>query len=94
MYLKKASKPSGILIDEDVFGLADIIENQYVIKLATTLKLATVNRVTALTIKIWHAYIKDLGYKSLLELRKLANEIEIKRPSPTEIYNKCIKGRL
>lgn len=27
MYLKKASKPSGILIDEEVFGLADIIKN-------------------------------------------------------------------
>lgn len=32
-----------------------------------------------------------LGYKSLLELPKLANEMEIKEPATTKIYSGCIK---
>ncbi len=50
VFLRKASQPSKIVVDEEVFGLADIIKNQYVIRLAETPKPATVNRVTASTI--------------------------------------------
>ena len=93
IFLKKVGLPSEIVVDEDVFGLSDIIENQYVFQLAETLKPATVNQITALTIETWHARIGHLGYRSLLKLSKLANEIEIKEPSPTEIWSGCMKSR-
>lgn len=43
IFLRKAGQPSKIIIDEEIFDLADIIENQYVIWLTETLKSATVN---------------------------------------------------
>ena len=49
--LKKAGQPSKIVIDKKVLGLANIIKNQYVIRLAETPKLTTVNWVIAPTIK-------------------------------------------
>ena len=85
VFLRKAGQPSEIVVDDEVFGLADIIENQYVIRLAENPKPATVNRVTAPTIDTWHARMGHLGYRSLLELPKLASGIEIKGPAPTEI---------
>ncbi len=93
VFLRKAGQPSEIVVDEKVFGLADIIENQYVIRLAETPKPATVNRVTAPTIETWHAPMRHLGYKSLLELLNLAHGIEIRRPAPTEICSGCMKDR-
>lgn len=57
VFLRKASQPSKIIVDEEVFGLANIIENQYVIWLVDTPKPTIVNRITALTIETWHAQI-------------------------------------
>ena len=31
IYLRKAGQPSEIVVDEEIFGLANIIENHYVI---------------------------------------------------------------
>ena len=93
MFLRKARRPSEIVIDEEVFGLADMIENQYFIRLAETSKHATVNRVIAPNIETWQARMRHLRYKSLLELPKLTNRIEIKGPAPTQICSRCIKGR-
>ncbi len=90
--LKKSGQPSEIVVDEEVFGLADIIKNQYVIRLAETPKPAVLNRVTAPTIKTGHAWIEHLGYKSLLEIPNFANGIEIKETATTEICSGCIKG--
>ncbi len=68
VFLRKAVQPSEIVVDEEVYCLADIIENQYVIWLAEIPKPATVNRVTALTIDTWYARMENLEYRSLLEL--------------------------
>ena len=51
MFLRKASQPSEIDVDDKVFGLADIIENQYVIWLVEHPKPAIVSRVTVPTIE-------------------------------------------
>ena len=91
--LRKAGQPSEIIADDEVFGLADMIENQYVIRLAESLILAIVNRVRAPTIETWYVRMRHLGYRCLLELLKLANRIEIKEPALTEICSRCIKGR-
>ena len=52
VFLKKVSQPSEIIVDDEVFGLANIIGNLYVIWLAKNPKPETVNRVTAPTIEI------------------------------------------
>ena len=57
------------------------------------IKPATVNRATAPTMETWHARMGHLGYRSLLELPKLASGIEVKGPAPTEICGGCMKGR-
>ncbi len=90
---RKAGQPSEIVVDEEVFGLADIIENEYVARLAEIPKPAIVNRVIAPTIATWQARMRDLGYRSLLEIQKLAHEMEIRGPAPTEISSGCIKSR-
>ena len=55
VFLKKIGQPSESVVDEEVFGLAGIIKNQYVIRLTKNPKPATVNQVIATTIKIWRA---------------------------------------
>ncbi len=55
VFLRKASHLSEIVFDEEIFGLADIIENRYIIWLAESTKPETVNRVSAPTIETWHA---------------------------------------
>ena len=55
MFLRKAGRLSEIVVKEEVFDLANMIEKQYVIQLVETLKFAIiVNRVIASTIETWH----------------------------------------
>lgn len=54
IYLKKASQLLEIVIDKKIFDLANIIENQYIIRLIEIPKLAIVNQVIALIIKTQH----------------------------------------
>ena len=91
--LRKAGQPLEIIVNEEVFCLANIIENLFVIRLAEIPKPAIVNRVTAPTIETWHTRMGHLRYRSLLELPKLAHGIEIKGPALVEICGRCIKGR-
>lgn len=49
--LKKASQSSEIIIDEKIFGLANIIKNKYIIWLAKKSKFASINQNIALTIE-------------------------------------------
>lgn len=51
VFLSEAGWLSGITINEKVFSLANIIENQYVVQLIKILKPAKVKWVIALTIK-------------------------------------------
>ena len=46
MCLRKAGQLLEIVIDKEVFDLANIIKNQYIIPLAETTKPATVKQVT------------------------------------------------
>lgn len=54
MFLKKTRQPTEIVIDEEIFGIANIIKNQYVIRLDKILKSATINQITAPTIETWY----------------------------------------
>lgn len=94
VFLKKAGQLWEIVVDDEVFDLADIIENQYIIWLTENLKLVTVNQVTFLIIETWHAQMGYLRYKSLLKLSKLAFEIKVKELAPTETCSGCMKDCL
>lgn len=94
MALKKVGQHSEIIVEEKIFGLANIIQNQYVIYWAQIPKLIAVNQVIVLTIETWHTYIGHLKYMSLLKLPKLVRGIKAKRPASTEICSRCIKSCL
>lgn len=51
VFPKKADQPFDMIIDQKVFGLDNVIENQYIHGLAEISKLAIANQVTAPTIK-------------------------------------------
>ena len=93
VFLRKAGQSFEIVVDNELFSLADIIENQYVIWLVENPKPAIVNQVAAPTIETWHAGIGHLGYRSLLELPKLASGIKIKESASTKICTRYMKGR-
>lgn len=57
VFLKKVEQLSKIIIDKEVFKIADIIENQYIICLAKSLNSTSVNQVNISTIKTQHPRI-------------------------------------
>lgn len=94
MFFRKTDQPSEIIVNKEIFDLANIIKNQYVIRLKKISKPVIVNRVTTPIIKTWHTWMGYLGYRSLLKLSQLVNGIKIKRLALTEICSSCIKGCL
>lgn len=94
IFLRKAGQSSKIIVDKEIFDLADMIKNHYVIRLVDTPKPTTINQVTAPRIKTWYVQIEPLEYRFLLKLSKLAKKIEIKGPGPTEICSRYINNPL
>ena len=73
-------------------GLADMIDNQYVIRLAASLA-PKVNVVKSPTPKIWHARLGHLSYGGMQKLASVALGMELKGPLPSEICGGCMVGR-
>lgn len=94
VFLKKAEQSLEIVINKEVFEIANIIKILYIIWLVKNPKLITINQVIAPIIKIWHAQMGHLGYKSLLELLKLVYGIKIKKLAFTKIYSRYIRELL
>lgn len=94
IFLRKASQSFQLIIDDELFRLTNMIENQYIIQLVESSKLATINQVTALTIKTLHFCMKYLEYKSHIKLSKFVSKIDIKKPVFRKICNEYIKSRL
>lgn len=55
VFWRKIGQSFKIVVDKEVFDLTNLIKNQYIIRLAKTIKPAIVNQITALTIETWHA---------------------------------------
>ena len=66
IFWRNIGQISKIVIDDEVFGLADIIENQYIIWLAEDLKPAIVKWVATLIIETLYAWMGYLEYRSLI----------------------------
>lgn len=89
---------SEIRHQRELFGIADIIDNQYVVRtksffLNSTLKQEIINTVTSISFLTLHQQMKHLGYQNILWLHKVADSIEIKRLILKEIYISCMKKK-
>ena len=55
VFLRKLDRPSEFYFEGEVVGLAAIIENQYVVRLAEDPESATVNMAVSSSIETWNA---------------------------------------
>ncbi len=90
--------PSEISKHRELFGLADIVDDQYVVRTTcfspnNISEASIINSMTSISIQTWHRRIGHLGYQNLLRLPKIADGIEIKDPIPAEICGDCMKRR-
>ena len=89
--LRGKDQPSLIIYENEIHGLADIIDDQYVLRLE---KHAIINIATSVTTaETWHARMGHLGYRNLQKLTSLATGMTINGPVPDEICGPCMKGR-
>ncbi len=92
IFLRRTGRPSEIFFEDEVVGLADMIENQYVIRLARS-SVPKMNVVKNPTPEIWHARLGHLSYGAMQILVSVASGMELKGPIPSEIYGGCMVGR-
>lgn len=98
VFLRQLHIPSEIRHHGSLFGVADIIDNQYVVRTTgyfqnSTFDQGTINTVTPISIQTWHCRMGHLGYQNILRLPKVADGIDVKGPIPGEICGDCMKGR-
>ncbi len=93
VFLRKLGRPSELYFEGEVVGLADIIENQYVVKLAKDPESATVNMAVSSSLESWHSRLAHLSYKAIVQLTSMAFGIQLKSPLPEEICGRCIVGK-
>ena len=98
VFLRQSQVPSEFHHQGELFGVADIIDNQYVIRTTgyfpnSILDQETINAITPISIQTWHRRMGHLGYQNILRLPKVADGIDIKGPIPKEICGDCMKGR-
>ncbi len=72
---KLGRRPSELYFQGEVVGLADIIENQYIVRLAEEPESATINIAVSSSIKTWNARLPHLSYKAIVQLASMALSI-------------------
>ena len=92
LFLRKTGQPYEIFFEDEVVGLADMIDNQYVTRLAKPL-ISKVNVVKNLTTEIWHFRLSHLSYGAIQILASVALDMEFQGSIPLEIYGGCMVGR-
>lgn len=92
VFLRRTSQPSEMYLEDEVVGLADMIDNQYVIRLANPL-IPKVNIVKNPTNKIWHTRLGHLSYGAMQKLESVALGIALNGPIPAEICGGCMISR-
>lgn len=76
VFLRRTSRQSEIIFEDELVGLADMIDNQYVIFLAKS-SFPKINVVKNLTPEIWHARLGHLSYGAMQKLESVALSIEL-----------------
>ncbi len=92
VFLRRTDQPSEIYFEDEVVGLADMMDSQYVIRLAKPL-VPKVNVVKNPTPEIWHARLGHLSYVAMHKLASVALGMTLNGPIPTEICGGCMVGR-
>ncbi len=82
----------------EFFGVADIIDNQYVVRITgyfpnNCLGQEIINSFTFISIQTWHWQLGHLSYQNIFCIPKMTDGIKVKGPIPGEIFCDCIKGR-
>ena len=98
VFLLQFQVPSEFHHQGEFFGVADIINNQYIICTIgyfsnSILDQETINTVTLIFIQTWHCWMGYLGYQNIFQIPKVADSIDIKRPIPVKIFGDCMKER-
>ncbi len=96
--LRQIQIPSEISHHGEFFGVADIIDNQYVVWTTgyfhnKSLDQEIINSVTPISIQTWHRRLGHLGYQNILCLPMVSDGINVKGPIPREICGDCMKRR-
>ncbi len=96
VFLRQPHIPSEISHQGILFGVADIIDNQYVVCTTgyspnSTSDQEIINAVTPISIQTWHRRMGHLGYQNILWLPKVADGIDVKDSIPGEICGDCTK---
>ncbi len=92
VFLRRICRSSEIFFEDKLVRLADMIENQYVIRSARS-SVPKVNVVKNPTPEIWHPWLGHLSYGAMGILVSVASSIELKGPIPSEICGGCMVGR-
>ncbi len=90
VFLKKLGRPLELYFESEVVGLADIIKNQYAVRLAKDPESGTVNMVVSPSIKTLHAQLAHLSYKVIMQQASIALDIQLKSQ---KICRGCIVGK-
>ena len=77
MFLRRIGWPSEIFFEDKLIRLADMIDNQYVIRLAAFLAFK-VNILKNPIPEIWHAWLGHLSYNGMQKFASVALSIEVK----------------
>lgn len=98
VFFREHHIPSEISHHSDIFGVTDIIDNQYVVRTTgyfsnSIFDEGIINAVTSISIEIWYRRIVHLDYQNILRLHKIADGIDINEPITGEICGDCRKKR-
>ncbi len=98
VFLRQPHIPSKIRHHGSLFGMADIIDNQYFVRTTSYFQNSTfdqrvIKRVSPISIQTWHRLMDHLGYQNILWLFKVADGIDMKEPIPGDICGDWMKGR-
>ncbi len=93
VFLRKLGLLSELYFKSGEVGLAHIVENQYVVRLAEDPESATVNMAVSSSIKTWYARLVHLSYKAIVQLASMALGIQLKGSFPEEICGGCMISR-
>ena len=89
VFLRSQDKPSEFRKDGRIFGLADIIDNQYVVR-GDPFNVNLVN--IAVSPSVLHRRLGHLNWGSVMQLPRFATGIELQGKKPEEICDGCMKG--
>ncbi len=98
VFLRQIQVPSEISHRGELFGVADIIDNQYFVRIIVyfpnnPLDQEVINTVTPISIQTSHRQMGHLGYQNIFCFSKVADGIEVKGPIPHDICGDSMKGR-